>query len=94
MASFQSMYGIRLSRELPGMKWREFSAMLSGLDAETPLGRIVAIRAEDDPKRLRSFSPHMRKIRTEWRSRRAKTMPQEKVDAFLEEMKRAFIAMS
>ena len=94
MASFQSMYGIRLSRDLRGMKWREFSAMLAGLDAETPLGRIVAIRAGDDPKRLREFTPNMRQIRNQWRTRKAKQMPQQKVDDFLESMKQAFISMA
>ncbi len=94
MASFQSMYGIRLTRELRDMKWREFSALLAGLSHETPLGRIVSIRAEDDPARLRDFTPAMRRVRAVWRSRQAKAMPQKKVDAFLEEMKRAFIQMS
>jgi len=93
-ASFQSMYGTRLSRELAGMKWREFSALLAGLDHETPLGRIVAIRSEDDPKRLREFTPQMRRVRSQWRSRKAKQMPQKQVDAFLEDMKNAFISMA
>lgn len=32
VSSFQSQYGLRLSRELPaGMKWAEFASLLSGL---------------------------------------------------------------
>lgn len=88
------MYGIRLSQELESMKWPEFTALLSGLDHDTPLGRIVSIRAENDPARLRGFSPEMRRVRSAWRNRKAKAMPQNQVDAFLEEMKRAFISMS
>ena len=94
MASFQSMYGIRLSRDLAGMKWREFSAMLAGLDHETPLGNIVGIRAENDPKWLKEFTPEMRSIRARWRQRRAKAMPQKNVDDFLESMKNAFISLA
>ena len=94
MASFQSMYGIRLSRDLGGMKWREFSAYVAGLSHDTPLGRIVSIRAEDDPTRLKEFTPEMRRIRSKWRSRRAKQMPQQKVDDFLESMKKAFLSMA
>ena len=94
VASFQSMYGIRLSRDLGGMKWREFSAMLSGLDSDTPLGRIVSIRAEDDPARLKEFTPEMRRIRSAWLSRKAKAMPQKQVDSFLESMKQAFRSMA
>lgn len=94
MASFQSMYGIRLSRDLSGMKWKEFSALMVGLDQNTPLGKIVAIRSEDDPKRLREFTPAMRRIRNAWRSRTAKAMPQKRVDDFLESMKQAFMSMA
>ncbi|MGM9614268.1 MAG: Gp15 family bacteriophage protein [Oscillospiraceae bacterium] len=94
MASFQSMYGIRLSRELSGMKWREFCSLLSGLSADTPLGHIVSVRAENDPKRLKEFTPEMKRVRAKWRTRKAKAMPQEKVDDFVESMRKAFIAMA
>ena len=92
-ASFQSMYGIRLSRELRGMKWREFTALVAGLDHKTPLGRVVSIRAEDDPARLKAYTPTMRRIRSEWRIRRARQMPRENVDAFLMSMKQAFLSL-
>ena len=94
VASFQSMYGIRLSRDLPGMTWAEFSALLAGLDHKTPLGRVVSIRAEDDPARLREYTPAMRRVRSSWRARRAKAMPQRKVDDFLESVLQAFISMA
>lgn len=94
MASFQSMYGIRLSRDLSGMKWKEFSAFLTGMDRDTPLGKIIAIRSEKDPARLREFTPEMRRIRSQWLSRKTKQMPQEKIDSFLESMKRAFISLA
>lgn len=94
MASFQSMYGIRLSRDLGGMKWREFSAFIAGLNRDTPLGKVVAIRAEEDPARLREFTPEMRRIRSAWRSRKAKEMPQQRVTDFLESMKKAFLALA
>lgn len=94
MASFQSQYGIRLVRELRNMSWREFSAYLSGLDNRSPLGRIIAIRAEDDAERLRNFTPEMQQIRLRWRTRRAKAMPQQDVNEFLEAMKNAFINMA
>ena len=93
-ASFQSMYGIRLARELREMKWREFAALLSGLGAETPLGRVAAIRAETDPRRLESFTPAMRRIRAEWLTRRARRRPKRDVDSFLAEMERAFLSLA
>lgn len=88
------MYGIRLSRDLQSMKWAEFSALLAGLGHDTPLGRIVSIRAETDPARLREFTPEMRRIRAKWQTRKAKTRPQKDVDAFLNDMKKAFISMA
>ncbi len=92
-ASFQSMYGIRLARQLRDMKWREFAALLAGLGGDTPLGRVAAIRAENDPRRLENFTPEMRSVRARWRTRRARQKPQSDVDAFLHEMKRAFMSL-
>lgn len=88
------MYGLRLSRDLPGMKWKEFAALLAGLSHDTPLGRIISVRAENDPARLKEFTPEMRRARSKWRSRKAKNMPQKNVDAFLEDMKKAFISLA
>lgn len=92
-ASFRSMYGIRLPRDLRDMKWREFAALLAGLGRDTPLGRTAAVRAEDDPERLRSFTPAMRTMRSQWRTRRARKMKQKDVDAFLEQMRKAFLSL-
>ena len=73
------------------MKWDEFKDMLSGLGHDTPLGRIVAIRSEDNPEMLEYFNPEHKRIRTEWRTRRAKAMSQENMEGFLESMKQALI---
>ena len=73
VSSFQSQYGLRLSRELPaGMKWDEFASLLSGLGPDTALGRIVAIRTEEDKEILKNFTPEQHRIRNEWKHRRAK----------------------
>lgn len=73
ISSFQSQYGLRLSHELPaGMKWDEFASLLSGLGPDTALGRIVAIRTEEDKDILKNFTPEQHRIRNEWKRRRAK----------------------
>ncbi len=92
MASFQAQYGIRLSRELKGMKWNEFKALLIGISPETPLGRIVSIRAEEDKEVLKHFTKDQRRIRSEWRSRRAAQMPTQDRDEALRQLEQAFIA--
>ena len=51
------------------MSWDEFSTLLSGLNAETPLGHVVSIRSETDKERLKRFTPAEQRIRNEWRSR-------------------------
>lgn len=76
------------------MKWREFAQFMTGLDSKSPIGRIIAIRAEDDPEVLKNFNKDQHRIRNEWRNRKAKKMPQSEVDAFLESMKQAFISMA
>lgn len=40
--------------------------MVSGLMDDTPLGRIVQIRAEKDRKIIAKFSPEQKRIRSEW----------------------------
>ena len=71
---------MRLSRELAGMKWREMSMLLSGLDETTPLGKIVSIRSETDREALKNFTPAQHRIRNEWRRRKVKALPQKKVE--------------
>lgn len=94
VSSFQTQYGIRLSQDLKGMSWREFSYLLSGLDAKTPLGRVVSIRAEDDPEMLKGFSREQHKIRNEYRRKIAKAKPQAEVNNALEDIKQAFIRLA
>ena len=94
VSSFQTQYGIRLSRDLKGMSWREFSYLLSGLSPDTPLGRIVSIRAEDDPETLRNFTRNQKKLRDEYRRKVAKAKPQKEVDSAIESFKQAFISLA
>ena len=95
MASFQAQYGLRLSRELDSMKWNEFKALLVGIGPDTPLGRIVSIRSENDEDVLKYFTADQNRIRNEWRNRRVKTQV-SKADQtqMLEQIKKAFISMA
>lgn len=70
-SSFAQQYGIRLRLE-DEMTWDEFSSLLSGIGADTPLGRVVSIRSEKDQKVISEWSPEVRKIRTDWASRKIK----------------------
>ena len=94
VASFQTQYGIRLSKDLEGMKWDEFKALLTGISPETPLGRIVSIRAEDDKEILKHFTKEQRRIRSEWRNKSAKKVTEEQMAVMLEQLKQGFIAMA
>lgn len=49
------------------MTWEEFGIHINGLLADSPLGQIVSIRAENDPERLKGFNEDQKLIRTEWR---------------------------
>lgn len=72
------------------MKWGEFVALLSGLSAESPLGRVVQIRCENDPKILEKFTPQQHRIRREWRQRTAQNVSDERLDEALEFFKNMF----
>lgn len=76
------------------MKWDEFCALLSGLSADSPLGRIVQIRVENDPKILKNFTPQQRKIRSEWRNKAALKVTQENSEKALDMFKSLFMNMS
>lgn len=75
-SSFAAQYGIRL--RLNPMSWNEFCVLLSGLLPETPLGRIVSIRAETDTKVIKSFNPEQKRIHREWQMRIAKAKANDK----------------
>lgn len=75
------------------MKWDEFCDLLSGISPESPLGRMVQIRLENDKDVLKHFTQSQRKIRSEWRNRHAKTVSAKDTADFLEQMKQAFISM-
>ena len=76
------------------MKWDEFRDLISGIGPDTPLGRIVSIRAEDDKDILKHFTPEQKRIRSEWRNKQAAKIPQEQVDDYIEAMRQAFIKMA
>lgn len=42
-------------------------AILSGLGPDSPLGRLVSLRLEKDPERLKRYTPQMRQERAEWK---------------------------
>ena len=93
-ASFQSQYGIRLSKELEGMKWDEFRSLLVGIGPDTPLGRIVSIRAEDNKEILKHFTPEQNRIRSEWIRRIAKNKDPVDTMQVFENMKNCVIEMA
>lgn len=94
VSSFQTQYGIRLSSELSTMGWQEFAYLLEGLSGDTPLGRVIEIRAENDPERLKHFTPSQKKIRNEYRKKMALQKPQQDVANALEGLKQTFIALA
>ena len=76
------------------MPWDEFRALLIGIGPDTPLGRIVSIRAEDDGEMLKHFSKEQLRIRSEWRSRGAKRVEQKDMEDILNSLKNAFLSMA
>lgn len=61
------------------MSWSEFCTLLSGLLPDTPLGRVVGIRAEKDPKVLNSFTKEQKKIRSDWQRRKLQKLKEDPV---------------
>lgn len=76
-ASFAAQYNIRLRSE-DDMSWTEFCTLLSGLMPETPLGQIVSIRSEKDPKIIKGFTKEQKRIRNDWQKRKMRKMKNDK----------------
>lgn len=94
VSSFRSQYGIRLSAEADNMRWDEFKDLLSGLSGDTALGRIVQIRAENDPERLKHFSTEQKRIRNEWKTKQAKEMNKEDMNEVILAFQKMFQEMA
>lgn len=71
-SSVAQQYGIRLRNEINTISWSEVKMLISGLLSDTPLGRIIQIRSENNKEALKNFTPEMHKIRNDWRNRQAK----------------------
>ena len=65
--SIATQYGI-LPGEQVNLPYPEWAKLVSGLMDNTPLGRVVAVRGEQDPKIIAQMNPWQRRIRTEWRA--------------------------
>jgi len=95
VSSFLSQYGVRLMhKEFKDMQWDEFKALLAGISPETALGRVVAIRAENDKNVLKNFTLEQHKIRSEWRKKQAQNKTDEDMNNILDSFKDAFMAMA
>ena len=85
-------YGIRLARE--DISFGEFCRLLSGLMADTPLGRVVAVRGEKSPEKIKGFGDYERGVRRKWREfvngRRGGTLPPGDVGKLQDALERAF----
>jgi hypothetical protein len=90
-SSFWKQYGIRL-RSDDDLTWPEFSSLLSGLMHDTPLGSVVAIRAESDSKVIKNFSKDQKRIRSEWILKRNAKLMEDPVayNQYWEKMQEAF----
>lgn len=74
------------------VSWDEFCSLLSGISPDTVLGRVVAIRSEADPQRLKHFTPDQQRIWDEWQRRQAKAMTQKEFDQEMAELERVILA--
>ena len=66
VSSFAQQYGIRLYYESETISCEEFRQLLAGLNGDTPLGYVVRIRSEKDPKKIKEMTASDKKIRNDW----------------------------
>lgn len=94
VSSFLTQYGLRIrTKEFESVTWDEFRSLLAGIAPDTPLGRMVAIRAETDKNVIQNFTRDQKRIYDEWRSRRAETMTPETYEQQMLYLERMMAAM-
>lgn len=81
------------SEDFKKMTWAEFSSLLGGLGADTPLAKTAQIRLENDENVLKNFTSSQHKIRNKWRSRTAKQRTQENINTALHDFEMIFANM-
>lgn len=88
-------YGVRMySQEFREMTCDEFYSLLAGMDPDTPLGKLVQIRSENDPKVLEHYTPAQHKIRNDWRAKHSQVNKDEEAHkAFLDQMESFFASL-
>lgn len=94
ISSFLSQYGLRIrTKEFESVSWDEFRALIAGIDPETPLGRVVAIRSEADRDTIKRFSVEQKRIYNAWRNQKAENISNQAYEQQmrnLEEMLKSF----
>ena len=94
ISSFMTQYGLRIrTKEFETVSWDEFRSLLAGLDPETPLGRVVAIRSETDDNVIKHFTTDQRRIYDNWRKHQMERMTPEAYDREMEGLERMFAAL-
>lgn len=96
VSSFLTQYGIRIrTKEFETVSWGEFASLLAGISPDTPLGRIVAIRAETDKKVIKNFNSYQKHIYNDWRSRKAKKAAEDPAayEQDMKELERIFASL-
>lgn len=92
VSSLLQQYGVRIySIEFKRMKWAELSALIAGIGPDTPLGRIVSIRAESDKDRIKEFTPDQKRIWSAWRKKLAGQKTKQDMEQMLDMFKTGFI---
>ena len=94
VSSFLSQYGLRLStKDFKTVDWAEFSALLSGLSADTALGKVVAIRSETDQEPIKRFSSYQKKIYDDWRTKQSEKMTEEEYAAEMRKLETSLFSL-
>lgn len=63
--SIAKQYGILPSQQ-EKLCYSDWSKLVAGLMEDTPLGRTVALRMENDPEVVKNFTPSQKRERSKW----------------------------
>lgn len=91
--SLAAQYGV-LPSEQGELSFADWSQLVAGIMDNTPLGRVVSVRMETDPKIIANFDSAQRRIRSEWAMFRARQKKESGAGAArLKELQNALASM-
>lgn len=92
-SSLKTQYKYSIRQEIDKLSWGELCSDIAGLNGDTPLGNVIRIRSEKDPKVIKKFSQAEREIYNKWNNRQITAMSEQDYEQAMKNIEKVFLAI-